>query len=302
MNKEILVIGDSILDETVVSTVAGTSLETPTLKTTYDSSKINFGGAANVVSHLLALGCNVTFLTFLGNDSYLNQYEKLKSKNLSFIPTKLDMENTVKTRYWIKSGEACYKYLQINRGKRQAYAKTTIEGLLSPVAIQSRYDCALLVDYSLGMLDNIDGVNLILQKLNHLGCPVLASSQLSSNNNNYPLFKGVDYMCMNFNEALANLHDFDGSPSSIKQLASHLKTNVCVTLGKSGFIFFNDGKIIKKDGFKVNCIDPVGAGDAFLAAFAVHMNKNLELCNKWAALSTTKMGTETPNISELYDD
>tara|TARA_R100000152_G_C6763277_1_gene187677 strand:- start:419 stop:1324 length:906 start_codon:yes stop_codon:yes gene_type:complete len=301
MSKNILVIGDSILDETVISDVIGTSLETPTLKTEYKSSQISFGGASNVVSHMLSLDANVTFLTILGNDSYLTYYENFVSDKLRLFYEIQNIQNTVKTRYWVQSNNSCYKYLQMNRGQKINNEDSALKVLLSKINIETCYDCIVLVDYSRGLLDNSKNIDTIMNTLKTFKCPIIVSSQLSSNTNNYPLFKGVDYMCMNDVEALANYKDFTPTSDGIKSLAKLLQSNICVTLGKEGFIFYNNQDIIKYDGFAVDAIDTCGAGDAFLAAFAVFMNQDLDRCNKWAALSTTKLGTETPTLNELYE-
>ena len=47
-----LVVGDTILDEDIYLKAVGLSLESPTIKTTYDSKRINYGGAANVARFL----------------------------------------------------------------------------------------------------------------------------------------------------------------------------------------------------------------------------------------------------------
>ena len=41
-----LVVGDTIIDEDVYCKAAGLSLESPTLKTTYNMRRVNYGGAA----------------------------------------------------------------------------------------------------------------------------------------------------------------------------------------------------------------------------------------------------------------
>jgi D-beta-D-heptose 7-phosphate kinase/D-beta-D-heptose 1-phosphate adenosyltransferase len=301
MNRNILVIGDAILDETVVTDVVGTSLETPTLKTEYKSSNIHFGGASNVVENMVALGAKVTYMTVLGNDSYLTNYQSFNSDKLDLVYETQEIPNTVKTRIWVQTSNSSYKYLQINRGQRIINNQSTLNKLLSRLDLTQKYDCAVLVDYSRGLLDTPENAEIAINKLRELGCPIIVSSQLSSNCNNYPLFKGVDYMCMNDVEAKENYQSFDKSHSSVERLSEILKTNACVTLGKDGFVFYNNGQIIKESAYPIRTIDTVGAGDAFLAAFSVYINDDLRMCNKWAALSTTKLGTETPHLSELYE-
>jgi len=46
----------------------------------------------------------------------------------------------------------------------------------------------------------------------------------------------------------------------------HPKT-ICVTRGENGAIIWHDHEFYEHPGFKVNVVDTVGAGDAFLATF-----------------------------------
>ena len=81
-NKNVMVIGDTILDETVVCSVIGTSLETPTMKVKSKSSSIDFGGASNVVEHLLELGAKVKYVVPIGADKYTEVYNNYLKLNV----------------------------------------------------------------------------------------------------------------------------------------------------------------------------------------------------------------------------
>lgn len=74
-----------------------------------------------------------------------------------------------------------------------------------------------------------------------------------------------------------------------------------MTLGSDGAIFIKDKKTSFFPAYKVDSIDPCGAGDAFLAAFSVFLeDENIDLCNKWAALSTKQIGTKCAPREALY--
>jgi fructokinase len=54
----------------------------------------------------------------------------------------------------------------------------------------------------------------------------------------------------------------------IQWLASHYGAGlICVTKGENGALLFAEGKFYMHPGFRINTVDPVGAGDAFLAGF-----------------------------------
>jgi len=300
-DKHVLVIGDTILDETISSSVIGTSIETPTLKAQLQSSDIEFGGASNVVKNLLALGVNVTYIMMAGYDKYTEVYKQWDHPNLRLYCIEEDRQNLVKSRYWLKHGDSTYKHLQINRGSKEPCTEASFETILKLASVQKDIDYILMVDYSGGIYSSEARTKKLLQLLQRYKKPIIASSQLSSNTNKYPWFSGVDYMCMNSTEAAANLENYKPTDQCMSEISNILKSNVCVTLGEQGSIFIKDNKTYYALPHVVQSIDSCGAGDAFLAAFTIFCEENnIDLCNKWAALSTTQMGTKCANVERLY--
>ncbi|MFC4213261.1 carbohydrate kinase family protein [Pedobacter lithocola] len=59
----------------------------------------------------------------------------------------------------------------------------------------------------------------------------------------------------------------------LKQLSTQFNIEIiCLTLGDKGACVLKDGKLFKHNGYKVQVVDTVGAGDAFLATFiACHL-------------------------------
>ncbi|WP_461451235.1 carbohydrate kinase family protein [Mucilaginibacter sp.] len=82
----------------------------------------------------------------------------------------------------------------------------------------------------------------------------------------------------------------------------HPKT-ICITRGENGAIIWHDHKIYEHPGFKVDVVDTVGAGDAFLATFigGILANKPMEDILKKAcaigAFVTSKRGA-----NPVYDE
>lgn len=292
-NKSVLVIGDSILDETNICSAIGLSLESPTMKTKLKSSVVSFGGASNVVSNLLQLGATVNYVTTVGNDKYRKIYKDWSNKNLNLFSIPVNRENTVKSRYWIDRS-VMYKYLQVNSGVSAPHSKKTMKQISKVCTNIKDIDCILLVDYGLGIFSGKNTTPTLLESLRNLEKPIILSSQISDNGNNYPSFKGVDYMCMNHDEAVANLESFEPTEDKVHRLSTLLNTNVCVTLGSQGSIFKRGRQIIRDSAHLVDSLDPTGAGDAFLASFVMNYEgKDLSCCNKWAAASTLEYGTNS---------
>ena len=285
-NKKVVVVGDSILDQTIITSPIGISLESPTLKVEEIDRTITLGGAANVVKNILALGAQCTYVSPVGEDEYIDYYTTWEHKNLSFKKLLSPRHNTVKTRVWIERGTETYKYLQINK----THEDEEVRYRWPVKKIIKGADVVVLVDYGLGMFGEVESIVKAARAYN---IPVIASSQMSDKTNRYELFRSADYFCMNEEEAASYHGSFDG----------------CVTLGARGCSFrcmvARESEIVTHRGFVVDTKDPCGAGDSFLAAFSLCIDDinedSLAFCNAWAAVSTTTVGTITPNLGETYE-
>jgi ribokinase len=73
---------------------------------------------------------------------------------------------------------------------------------------------------------------------------------------------------------------------------------VVITLGERGCLVAGSDGMELIPAFKVQAVDTTGAGDAFIGSFAVFLgegipeNEALRRANLYAALSTTKVGTQ----------
>jgi ribokinase len=73
---------------------------------------------------------------------------------------------------------------------------------------------------------------------------------------------------------------------------------VAITLGERGSLVAGSDGMELIPAFKVQAVDTTGAGDAFIGSFAVFLGEGiaekeaLRRANLYAALSTTKVGTQ----------
>ena len=224
-----LVVGDTIIDEDIFLKAAGLSLESPTLKTTYTTNKINYGGAANVAKFLARFNRDVTFVTSLSCD----HVDMLDFEVKSFYQGK----NNIKSRYWITHGDSTYKYLQVNNVNDE-------ESLTPLIDIDvSLYDIIAFADYRCGFI-----TDAFIAKCLKAGKITYASSQVSSRLSNYYMYDAFDYIVCNEKESRLVIQD----------------NNVCITKGSRG-CSFNGVDFLP---YPVeNPVNTIGAGDCFYAAF-----------------------------------
>ncbi|MCX6815685.1 MAG: PfkB family carbohydrate kinase, partial [Candidatus Aenigmarchaeota archaeon] len=90
--------------------------------------------------------------------------------------------------------------------------------------------------------------------------------------------------------------------------AMRKKTNVIVTKGENGcVIFMKDGRQIGMPAFKREEIDPTGAGDAFLAGFAIGLLKKIpieecaRIANYFGAIAVMHIGVPVVTKDDLKE-
>lgn len=111
---------------------------------------------------------------------------------------------------------------------------------------------------------------------------------------------------------LAILSDMDTSTESeIIKAARHLKSRgvdrIIVTMGKSGSYLISDDEEARIPAFQVKAVDTTGAGDSYVAAFAVGKTKGLSdreaahFAGKVSAITVTREGAQPslPTIEEV---
>ena len=299
-DKNVLVLGDSILDASYFGEAIGLSLETPTLKAEEKNATYTFGGAFNVVENILELGAKCTFITLVGKDQYTKFYKEYDQENLELIRIVENRKNTVKKRFWITRGGSDYKVLQMNRTERRplnrASEKEIIDFLDKNI---NEYDILLFVDYNGGLL-----TDSLVNKIKEYDIKTIASSQTSDNKPNHLKYTGASLICLNSNEYKKNNKELNCSNAI--HLSMKLKSDLCITSGKWGSELFVDDNRYYQPSAEVNVVDPIGAGDAFLACLSLcdpweHPNESLKISNIWAGLSTEKFGTELISKHKLVE-
>ena len=96
-------------------------------------------------------------------------------------------------------------------------------------------------------------------------------------------------------------------PEMVKWLANEYEADlVCVTKGENGAVLFCEGQFYSHPGFKVNAVDTVGAGDAFLAGLvaAIFEHKSYQealafACATGAFVASRAGATPEYNMQEI---
>ena len=267
-----------------------------------DSYNVGPGGkGCNQAIAISRLGAKVNFISKLGNDDYGKlAIDKLKKDNI-------DTSNIIISKKH-KTGVAGI-HVDRNTGKN---AITVIRG--APSSLTTNEIDTRLIKQSkifLTQLEISTEVTLHCLKIAKEYGLVNILNPAPACKISSDFFKLVDYFTPNEVEAEfytgIKINDENDAKISAKKLIEMGIKKVIITLGEKG-LFFSDGKeeIYMKASYD-KAVDTTGAGDAFNGGFTFALLKGkkikecLEIANKVAGLSTTKLGAgdSMPTLEEI---
>ncbi len=265
----------------------------PTIGETILGSSYNIGPGGKGCNQAIAisrLGGKVNFISKLGNDDYGKlALNKLKNDNI-------DISNIIISKKY-KTGVAGI-HVDSNTGKN---AITVVRGAPSSLTIEE-IDINTIKQSKIFLTQLEIPIEVTLQCLK-----VAKENGLTNILNPAPackltndFFQLIDYFTPNETESEfytgIKINDEKDAKKSAKKLINMGIKKVIITLGEKG-LFYSDGKEeIYMKASPVKAIDTTGAGDAFNGGltFALLKRKKikecLEIANKVAGLSTTKLG------------
>ena len=269
-NLNVMVIGDTIIDEYITCEPLGMSQEDPTIVVSPLLNDKFIGGAAIVASHARTMGANVDFISVSGEDE---NFDYIKSKlealgiNISLYQDST-RPTTLKQRYRANNKTL----LRVNNLKQHSISKD-IETLILNKVKEKIEDINLIIfsDFSYGMLSK-----KVIRKISKLakkhGILTVADSQSSSQIGDISKFKGVTLVTPTEREIRLALNDFESGLVVLSQkLVSNVKNKyVFTTLGAEGMMIFNTNKDeLMTDNINAlgNIVKDVsGAGDSMMTA------------------------------------
>ena len=267
--KEILVVGDTIVDSYTETEMIGGQTKTPTISVRYIDKKDYVGGAGIVSKHLAVAGAKVNFISVLGDDN-LKEYVKkdITEHNIKFSCT-IDKSRPTSNKNVITNG--VYKLLKIDHLDNRAMSDNILDTIVNKIR-KFKGDAVIFSDFRHGIF-NANSIPKLIDAIPDKTFKV-ADSQVASRWGNILEFQGFDLITPNEREARFSLGDQD---SVIRPLAKELFDkasckNLLLKLGARGIIVYRESSdsgrlrsFFALDSFAENIVDPVGAGDAMLS-------------------------------------
>lgn len=298
--KNILVVGDIMLDKYSHGTVSRISPEAPVPIVDIKKTVYKPGGASNVAQNLSALGMNVSLLGITGDDPELKELIKvLRHTNIKFDPVKdLSIRTTLKSRI-IGNDQHLMRLDHEDKNK-----STMHDSLFKKVVKYTSFsDLIVISDYDKGSIKPI--AKKIIKHAKENNIKVI----IDPKGIDYSIYEGAFLVKPNELEFEAVVGKPKNKNDMIKkgrELKESLKLNsLLLTLGKNGMILFDNKSVITFPTSQKEVYDVTGAGDTVISVLAASLSsrktlkKSCELANIAAGLSIQHLGTVSVSKSDL---
>ena len=278
-NSELVVIGDTIVDNYVACDAIGMSAEAPVLVVKELENREFIGGAAIVASHVAALGAKCHYISVVGEDDQSNMVSKsLIGQNIGIdLIVDESRPTTYKTRYMVEN-QKLFRVSRIKDHKISAEIEQKIIDKLTVLA--PNIDGILVSDFIYGVItQNI--LDVIIELSKQFNIKLYGDLQCSSQAGKVSKFSDFDLITPTEKESRIALDD---NESGVEWVATTLlkntnSKNMLLKLGSDGFIAYSKNLIDRQDfpALSVNPVDVTGAGDSLFAVMSVSLSSGANL-------------------------
>jgi rfaE bifunctional protein kinase chain/domain len=308
--KNILVIGDCIIDEYLHCSVDRLSPEAPVPIAKIKNRELSAGGGANVACTLSNFKANVAFLSVFSknkNDVIFSILNKYKIYNIISIP--ILNENIIKTRV-LSNGHHLLRIDQEHIDQDQIYDDKIYSNLLDKIKDFSP-DLIVLSDYNKNI---INFFNKFYERNNkmffkEINCDVIADLKPNNFFKIKNIFKTpIHSILPNEKELLESYAVYNNKYEIVNFWLNieQLSKNIIITMGKNGLDIIDKNNLYHYDSEAIDVNDVTGCGDTVTSVYSylVSCGKydnfySAFIGNKAAAITASKIGTYKISNSEL---
>ena len=305
-DRNVVVLGDVMLDEFVWGDVTRISPEAPVPVVDVRRESVHLGGAANVLANLIALGARGSVVGVVGNDEagkrLRNGLRELGTEASDDLIVDEVRPSTIKTRI-IAHSQLVVRADRESRTPVNSQIEDQIVARLKEVL--SEADAFVVSDYDKGVVTQRILAEIL--PLAYERVPVLIDPKLR----NFNFYRPATLVTPNHLEALrmsdSEDHSDDGSHHAATVIRRKLGCDaVLITRGDRGMMLLEaDGEPVYVKTAAREVYDVTGAGDTVIAALAAglaagtSMLEAATLANHAAGIVVGKVGTATATADEL---
>ena len=299
--KDILVIGDVMLDQYLSGSTDRLSPEAPVPVVKIDSQFSVLGGAANVANNLAALGANVSLLGVVGRDDNARIVnELLEAKGIANQLLDADIYTTVKTRVISRNQQM----VRVDREEIFTDEDALVDHL-SGVLSFFQGDAIIVSDYAKGVCSPAAMKSILIwAEINNVKVLIdPKGTDWSKYEGAFLIKPNVKELEELFNTTIENTNE------EIAQFGKEIKQrynieHVLVTRSEEGMTHIHDEILHVKSG-KVDIYDLSGAGDTVIAVlvYLIQQGEDISIAinkaNQAGSYVITKPNTYAISNTEL---
>lgn len=305
--KNILVIGDLMVDRYISGKVRKISPEAPVPVLDYTDKKFVAGGASNVVNNLLGLGAKVHVAGVIADDApgkWLKNELANKGAIITAIYESDERPTTIKTRYTTKG----IQLLRVDKEETKDIPTEAKEHILNYLVENLEdIDAVVFSDYVKGVLKDKTFTKRLIGVCRDYNIFVAVDSKTDCIGN----YEGADIMTPNADEVSSAVGikmetDEDVTAAGELYLKDSGTKALLLTRGENGIAVFEQGKArVDFPAKDVEVYDVSGAGDTVISTITIaricdlDMAESVELGNIAAGVVITKRGTVPIKKEEL---
>ncbi len=302
--KNILVIGDVMLDKYIYGSVKRVSPEAPVPLLNVEKEIYKPGGAGNVALNLsnLAQEGNTYLFSFLGDDIYGDILKNILENNSVSCYFEKTGSTIMKERIIGKSSGQQQHLLRIDREEIFEKKFSSLENILEIAEIS---DKIIISDYAKGAITPV-----LMNALKSYNKKIIIDPK-PTNKDFKIIYKNIFLMTPSRDEAL-KMSKSDNIDDAGYFLRRELNSNILITLGKDGMELFPvNGDPIKIQTIPEESFEETGAGDTAIAAIALALSSSndsldslinaAKIGNLAAGITIKQIGTYAPSFGELKE-
>jgi D-beta-D-heptose 7-phosphate kinase/D-beta-D-heptose 1-phosphate adenosyltransferase len=303
-DRNILVIGDIILDHYIWGRVSRISPEAPVPVVEVTREEFLLGGAANVAHNIVALGGRASVIGINGQDvagEALINILRQRGVNCDGIFTE-NRPTTVKTRVIAHNQQV----VRFDREDKKYVDGKILKGILEYINSELfKYDAVIVSDYQKGMISQ-ELIKDIVKKTKPKGMFIAVDPKVG----HFDFYKGVSLITPNVMEASSgsqiDIRDDKTLLRAGKGLMKKLSCKaVLITRGEQGMSLFEKNKITHIPTVARKVYDVTGAGDTVISAFTLaHVSgatreEAAVIANHAAGIVVAEVGTAVATPEQL---
>jgi rfaE bifunctional protein nucleotidyltransferase chain/domain len=280
INKNILIIGDPIIDILRFVKPSGKSNKNNIIATRFLREEKNLGGTLLTLNFLSQFFKNIDYY-FIGNINDFNYIKKYLNKNISIKIIQSENKIIKKIRYIDEY--TLNKFFQVNENESTNIEEKVKERFLTVLKNNlHKYNRIILFDY--GYNYSFKKLNLLLKKFSN---KLVVNCQSNSYNFGFNLaskYKKSQILSLDENEMRLISQDMYSPLEDVIKKNTHFfkKTNIAlITQGRKGCFLFSKNKLLFVPTIIKQNLDTTGCGDIFLSTFsALNFSQRLNLQEK----------------------